>query len=148
MANADPMDVGLVLFEGVPVLFAVAKASSARALATRCPMSAFCGLGPSAFGSNENLLPFECSMEKSSRAGKREVTSSNDGSMRAGPFVSSAVNGSGPVGLKGDGLGFAIFESPPAFVGRPLRIGVISGISAFSLVGAARIAPIEGGEEI
>ena len=68
------------------------------------------------------------------------------GSATKAGFESRAVKGSPAAGRNGERLGLDPATPPTALIGRPLRMGVMSGIVSFSADGGAWTAPIAGGE--
>ena len=124
-----------------PGLGGLAKASSASALVTRSESleSSLVGFFSSAEGSKSNFCLLSVSSENCSSVGKREDKSSPG---RGFPPSSDAKGSLLSIIRKGEGLGLAEPWCETGFVGRPLRIGAISGIAGcISCVGGDSVAP-------
>ena len=124
-----------------------AKASSASASVTLWLISFAGFVAPSDFASKANLLCASLRRENFSSSGNlAEMSSSKASSFWLDGAASRALKGSPVAPLNGDGLGLATSCREPGFVGRPRRIGVISGMACRSSTTEAFEAPTTGGE--
>ena len=110
---------------GVTFCAGIAKASSANFSVTRWLISR-AGVGLVGELASKSNFPPSCSIENWSRLGKRlDMSSTGPG----GDLESNAANGSLATPRMGEGLGLAMWLDAPV-VGRPLRIGTTSGMTA------------------